>query len=180
MSAVQAFQWMKALSAKQFITARKLLSLEDSLTIKQIGNDIPSNDNWALSEVNSLRSIAYAKFSQNRIIGERLRTSNFTKFHECTRQTLPTNTREIDSSKFEGNNLFGQILLDVRTKLQQNAQRGSAKAMGESANKSPSKSPYKPTNKPQANHPRKSPGKPASCISESFDTGGLSWQGIET
>lgn len=157
-SAEQAFQWMKALSANQLDTAKKILSLEDPLTIKQIGNDIPSSDNWALSEVKTLRAIAFAKFSQNRTIGERLRTSVFDKFHECTRnlywgtgQSLPLSTREIDSAKFEGTNIFGQILLDVRTKLRNDANRiSSSPKPAHDAGKSP------------PNKPSKSPGKASS------------------
>lgn len=43
-------------------------------------------------------------------------------------KTLPTITQEIDSSSFTGENQFGLILLDVRTKLRHDAARSPTKS----------------------------------------------------
>lgn len=159
-SSEQAFQWMKAISANDTDKARRIISLEDPYAIKQIGSEVTVTEQWVLSEVDTLRTINYAKFSQNRLIGERLRTSSYTKFHECTRNLfwgtgllLPLNTREIDTSKLIGENQFGLILLDIRAKLNHDAQR-SARALEPG---SPHLSPRKTPNTPPGVSPRKSP-----------------------
>lgn len=83
--------------------------------------------------VDTLRAITYAKFSQNKALEERLRDTKYTDFYECTRDLfwgtgllLPSTTREIDHTKFEGENQFGLILQDVRAKLQRNANRAAS------------------------------------------------------
>lgn len=129
----QAFQWTKAVSSNDLDRARQILSLEDPVAIKHIGDEVTPSDQWTLAELNTLLAITYAKFTQNRALGSRLRNCSFENFHECTTSTywgtgfkLPTNTREIDTSKFVGENKFGLILKDVKAKLIQDAQRAAS------------------------------------------------------
>lgn len=126
----QAFQWAKAVSSNDHEKARQILIHENPLDVKQLGDEVTPSEQWTLSEENTLRAITHAKFSQNRALGERLKNSPFINFYECTKSTywgtgfkLPSNTREIDTSKFEGENKFGLILKDVKTRLIKAAQR---------------------------------------------------------
>lgn len=166
-SSEQAFQWSKAIYSSDFEKAKKIMALEDPYSIKQIGSEILVKDQSSLSEIGILHDINYAKFSQNRQLGERLRTSPYMKFHECTRslfwgtgQTLPNSTREIDHTTFAGENYFGKILFDIRAKLNNDAKRRSFD--GNAPVTSPSRSPAKSTVTPPYDLFRKSPvGSPA-------------------
>lgn len=153
-SVEQAFQWSKAISASFFQTAKKILSFENPFDIKEASFDVPTTEQWALSELDTLRSITYAKFSQNRAIGDRLRTSTYSNFYECTRntywgtgQSLPTSSREIDPSTFIGENQFGLILLEIREKLRNDAARANT-SFSPGKSSAPQKSP--PTKKSSA------------------------------
>lgn len=126
----QAFQWIKAVNCNEPDKARQIMSLVDPPTIKALGDEVTPTEQWALSEISTLTAITYAKFTQNRTLGDRLRNCPFENFYECTTSSywgtgfrLPSNTREIDTSKFEGANHFGLILKDVKSKLIRDAQR---------------------------------------------------------
>lgn len=122
-SAEQAFQWARAIHAKKFAAAHDILVNIDPYTIKRLGEEVGDSEPWKLIDVDTLRSITYLKFKQNRGLNERLRTTEFTKFYECTTSQkwgtgihLPT-SREIDTSKFTGSNHLGIIIADVKEKL---------------------------------------------------------------
>lgn len=126
----QAFQWSKAVTSNDLERARLILSLEDPVAIKHLGDEVTPSEQWALSEINTLRLITYLKFTQNKSLGDRLRNCTFENFYECTTSTywgtgfkLPLNTREIDTSKFEGENHSGIILKNVKARLIHDAQR---------------------------------------------------------
>lgn len=110
---------------------------EDPYAIKQCAYDVPQTDQWTSSEVDTMRAIVYAKFTQNRRLGERLRQSTFTHFYECTKNLfwgtgvpLPNSGREIDHTTFEGENHLGLILADVRARLRRDAQRTAHSTTG--------------------------------------------------
>lgn len=131
----QAFQWCKATVSGDNEKANRILALDNPFEIKQLEDEVKPKDQWTLSEIDTLRDITVAKFSQNRALGERLRNSPYTSYYECTRNTywgtgyqLPTSTREIDHTKFEGENQFGLILRDVKAKLINDVQRAAAAA----------------------------------------------------
>lgn len=166
-SSEQAFQWHKAINANDLDKARRIISSEDPYEIKQLGSEVEITEEWVLSEIETLRAINYAKFSQNRLLGERLRTCTYTKFHECPRNLfwgtgylLPTNTREIDTSQFIGENHFGQILLDIHAKLNRDVQRRASSNDQGSPFKSPRKSPTKSTTTPPGASPGNTRDKP--------------------
>lgn len=128
-SSEQAFQWARATHANDLNAANNILESVDPFTIKKYGEEVGDSDTWKLIDVETLRTITLNKFKQNRRLGERLRTSDFTKFYECTTSlkwgtgtTLPA-SREIDTSTFTGSNLFGQILADVKGKLTSDHQK---------------------------------------------------------
>lgn len=162
----QAFQWYKAICSGYNDIAKQIMMSENPHEVKQLSKEITPSEQWALAEINTLRSITHAKFSQNRNLGERLRTSPYVNFYECTKDSywgtgfqLPTSTREIDTSKFEGENNFGIILRDVKAKLIASAQRTAASppkagvpqhnTPPKSPSKSPRESPIKSPTKPQ-------------------------------
>lgn len=131
-SAEQAFQWAKAIAADYHHTAKSILALEDPYEIKHLSFDVPQTEQWSRSEVDTMRAIVYAKFSQNRAINERLRLTTYTRFHECTTNShwgtgvsLPISSREIDHTKFAGENHLGVILSEVRTRLRKDALRAA-------------------------------------------------------
>lgn len=126
----QAFQWTKAITCNDLDKAREIMALENPQAIKALGEEVTQTEQWALAELNVLRAITYLKFTQNRSLGERLRNCPFEDFYECTTSTywgtglkLPSNSREIDTSKFVGENHFGLILKEVKAKLILDAQR---------------------------------------------------------
>lgn len=144
----QAFQWAKAVCSSDYDKAKKILALVDPYDIKQLGDEVEPSEQWALSEIDTLRAIAYTKFTQNRALGDRLRNSPYTSFYECTKNPywgtgflLPYTTHEIDTTKFEGANHFGVILRDVKARLIADAKKAAAA----NATNSQQKSPAKPT-----------------------------------
>lgn len=122
-SSEQAFQWARATHANDHEAAKKILESEDPFTIKRYGEEVGDSEKWKKVDIDTLRTITLCKFRQNRKLGERLRTSDYTKFYECTTNqkwgtgvTLPA-SREIDTSSFTGSNHFGQILAAVKERL---------------------------------------------------------------
>lgn len=122
-SAEQAFQWVRATHANDIEAANNILETEDPFSIKRYGEEVGDSAAWKLIDIDTLRSITLQKFKQNRRLGERLRTCDYTKFYECTSNqkwgtgvTIPPSC-EIDTSTFTGSNHLGQILAEVKAKL---------------------------------------------------------------
>lgn len=122
-SAEQAFQWTRATHAGKTEIANDILMNEDPYVIKKLGEEAGDSDPWKLIDIDTLRTITHLKFKQNRRLGERLRTTDYTKFYECTANLkwgtgvhLPY-SREIDVSTFTGSNHLGLIIADVKARL---------------------------------------------------------------
>lgn len=122
-SAEQAFQWARAIHAKKFDAAHNILINEDPYVIKKLGEEVGDSETWKLIDVETLRTVTYLKFKQNRRLNDRLRTTDFEKFYECasnqkwgTGVHLPA-SREIDITKFTGSNQLGLVITDVKAKL---------------------------------------------------------------
>lgn len=65
----QVFQWYKAICSGYNENAKQIISSDNPDVIKQRGSDVTPSEQWAPSEINTLRAITFAKFTQNRVIG---------------------------------------------------------------------------------------------------------------
>lgn len=123
LSAEQAFQWDKAQTCGNYISAQQIIECADPVETKRIGDLVEPTDPWSQNEEEILKKIVTEEFVQNRHLCQRLLNSGFEKFYECTTSTKwgtgqTISSRDIDSSTFVGENRFGKILADVRIFLQ--------------------------------------------------------------
>lgn len=124
-SAEQAFQHFKAKTCKKDETAAKILTMADPRKIKITGDDLPSRALWEDNKEAFMRSIVYAKFSQNEEIRRKLLDTKDTPLHECTKNRWWGCGWRLDApewdnenmSTYPGLNKLGTILMDVRTAL---------------------------------------------------------------
>lgn len=123
LSAEQAFQWDKARTCRNFVSAQQIIECEDPVETKRIGDLVETTESWSQNEEEILKKIVIEKFTQNHHLSQRLLDSGYEKFYKCTTSTQwgtgqTISSRTIDTSTFVGDNRFGKILAKVRNFLQ--------------------------------------------------------------
>lgn len=121
-SSEQAFQWKKATFNNDNIAAEKILDVDDPYTIKKLGADVKTSQNWDNDEEQILHDIVREKFLQNKTILERFISTPHTAFFECTVGNKwgcgsKLNYIDLDPEKLKGINRFGVILNALKTEL---------------------------------------------------------------
>lgn len=122
LSSEQAFQWDKATQAKKHLSAKQILHTENPFEAKRIGDLIDTSEAWDQTEIDTLRNIVTQKFIQNNTLLSRLIKSDYEQFYECTTSTkwgtgILVSNRQVDTSTFVGENKFGKLLAEVKSRL---------------------------------------------------------------
>ncbi len=120
----QAFQYRKALAAKDMNAAKEILSEEDPATQKGIGDKIQITEDWEKCKFNVMCHLVKAKFDQHRQLKEKLLSTKGKTFVECNPYDKYWGSgmklRDIhaaDTSRWTGKNQMGHCLGEVRTAL---------------------------------------------------------------
>ena len=122
----QAFMWEKAIFFNDHESASKILKEENPAKAKKLGREVKNFDDSKWSEVcyEIMYKINYEKYSQNTrlkniLLNTRDKILVETNFRD-TRWGIglsADNDRVLDESQWQGENLLGKVLMEVRQEL---------------------------------------------------------------
>lgn len=129
-SSVQAFHHRKALAVERDVNAHTIMQMSIAKKIKQYGDKMPTSTKWEAEKVNVLEDIVYHKFAQSPAIRNKLCDTMDLPLYEATTNQfwgcgLKMNARQWSTGIYPGRNIMGQILMRVRTRMQDSRARSN-------------------------------------------------------
>lgn len=128
-SVEQFYQHMKCVTCEEFDRARKIMSSEDPLYAKVIGDNCPPNEEWIENRVLVMFKGIFYKFSQNEELVLKLLSTGKTELLEATTDRFFGTGIGFQSKKWEqnewfGKNVTGRLLVKVRHILKKKMDEG--------------------------------------------------------
>lgn len=122
-SSEQAYQYYKAIVCERDDAAAEIKSINDAEKVKIKGDKLDTCPEWEERKVAYMKYIATQKFKQNLEIRAKLLGTGGMNLIECTKNRFWGSGRNFDSPewanthKYEGRNVMGKILEEVRESL---------------------------------------------------------------
>lgn len=123
-SSEQAFQWRKAIYAKEYELAR-LIKLESNPVVqKKLGDRIVNSIEWNEIRVQNMLEIVFSKFNATPALKSALLETDVCTLHEATKDPYwgigaTLYSEEAKQHSWRGKNQLGNILINVRATLKQ-------------------------------------------------------------
>jgi len=134
-SVEQYMMYHKALMFREYDLAKRIMNTEDTAKIKRLGRSKMEHfdaDLWDRTSKQIVKRGVRAKFEQNEELRRKLLQTGFSAIAECSRNDKKwgigvaiTDEKRYDISKWRGQNLLGQILMEVRDELRSAAYKES-------------------------------------------------------
>ena len=118
----QGYQAEKAVCAKDHVRLTRILKATTAKEAKDIGREITSTITWNHIKLDRMRGLLYAKFSQNRELGDYLCSLKTIGFIEGSVDSywgagVPLNSKRLINGDWYGRNELGRLLEQVRDDL---------------------------------------------------------------